>query len=101
MPQPLLILDSLNIEQKLNRLAYEVYEHNFEEKKLVVCGISERGYQLAEKLHQRLKEISGLKPELYRLSLDKSNPDLKHVRFDPELKNISEKAVILCDDVLY
>ncbi|RYD71654.1 MAG: phosphoribosyltransferase, partial [Sphingobacteriales bacterium] len=58
LQEPTLILSAEEIGQKINRLAYQIYENNFDEKHILVCGIAERGYQLAEKVYQKLKEIS-------------------------------------------
>ncbi len=37
------ILDSTQINQKLNRMAYQVYENNFKEKELLIVGIEGNG----------------------------------------------------------
>ena len=37
------ILDSIQINQKLNRMAYQVYETNFKEKELLIVGIEGNG----------------------------------------------------------
>lgn len=53
-----LILDRTQIEQKVTRMAYEIYEHNFEEQELVLAGIHQDGYTLAEMLAVQLQQIS-------------------------------------------
>lgn len=98
--EPLLILDAGQIEQKLNRLAYQVYENNFEEKALLICGLAERGYRLAEQLHSRLTEIASIPVSLHKVILDKDNLTGSPVTIEPEVK-LKGKSVILCDDVLY
>ena len=49
------ILDTLQIDQKLSRLAYEVYENNFAEKELLIVGIDGNGYKVANHLCEKLK----------------------------------------------
>ena len=44
----MLILDEAEIDQKIRRIAYQVYENNFEEKIIFVAGIKGPGYELAE-----------------------------------------------------
>src|SRR5688500_859643 len=100
--QPLTqILDGAQISQKINRLAYQVYENNFDEQKLLVCGISERGFQLAQLLYNVLGRIAVFELELAKVVLDKNNLSPENIKLDPAIQNIKNKAVILCDDVLY
>jgi len=99
--EPTLILTKHEIEQKINRLAYQVYEYNFEEKELVICGIWSRGYTLAERIYAKLKEISPLKLQLIKIQYDKTNKRDSVIIVEPALQNLQEKAVIMCDDVLY
>ena len=44
------ILNHLEIEQKINRLAHELLENCFEEEEIFIAGISGNGSILAEKL---------------------------------------------------
>jgi pyrimidine operon attenuation protein / uracil phosphoribosyltransferase len=39
-----LILDTDQVKQKIRRMAYEMYEHNFKEKNIVLAGIEGQGY---------------------------------------------------------
>jgi pyrimidine operon attenuation protein / uracil phosphoribosyltransferase len=98
--EPLLILDAGQMRQKLNRLAYQVYENNFDEKELLICGLAERGYQLAEELYAILKKIVPFPISLHKVVLDKEKPDSSAVSLEPDDK-VKGKSVILCDDVLY
>jgi pyrimidine operon attenuation protein / uracil phosphoribosyltransferase len=49
-----LILDASQVKQKIRRMAYEIYEHNFKEKTIVVAGIEGQGYVLARLLVKEL-----------------------------------------------
>lgn len=98
--EPLLILDAAQIEQKLNRLAYQVYENNFDEKELLICGLAERGYFLAEQLYNILKDIVPFPISLHKVVLDKENLNGGENYLSPDAK-VKGKSVILCDDVLY
>jgi pyrimidine operon attenuation protein / uracil phosphoribosyltransferase len=95
-----LILNSKQIEQKINRIAYEIFENNYDEKEIVIAGIAANGYLLARRIADVLEKISKIKTQLIEISLDKENPfdsDIKLKLSDKELKN---KVVILVDDVL-
>ena len=94
------ILDIHGINQKLKRLAWQVYEKNSAEKEIIVVGISERGLILAKKLAAHIQEISKIKTKLAHLELDKENPYNKEVALNFEVKEYTNKVVILVDDVL-
>ncbi|MCW3071987.1 MAG: phosphoribosyltransferase [Bacteroidetes bacterium] len=95
-----LILNSKQIEQKINRIAYEIYENNYDEKEIVIAGIATNGFLLAQRISGVLQGISKIKVQLIEISMDKENPfnsELKLKLSDKELKN---KVIILVDDVL-
>ena len=68
------ILDIQGVDQKLKRLAWQLYENNVSEKEIIVVGISERGLILAKQLVVFIQEISKIKTKLAHLELDKDNP---------------------------
>ena len=94
------ILDTIQISQKLNRMAYEVYEKNYSEKELLLVGIEGNGYKVAERLQEILKKISPLKIKLSKIKMDKENPWANDSKIDFTEKDFLNKSVILVDDVL-
>ena len=94
------ILNIQEINQKLKRLAWQVYEKNSAEKEIIVVGISERGLILAKQLADYIQEISNIKTKISHLELDKDNPYNKEVSLNLKEKEYSNKVVILVDDVL-
>lgn len=95
-----LILDSLQVKQKIRRMAYEIYEHNFNEKTVVMAGIDGQGYVLARLLIKEVESISPIKTILVKVTLDKSAPQQSDVTLDCTLKDLQKKCIILVDDVL-
>ena len=95
-----LVLDAAQVKQKIRRMAYEMYEHNFKEKTLVVAGIDGQGYVLAKLLVKELEAISPIKAVLVKVTLDKSAPQQTEVQLDVDIKVIRKKCIILVDDVL-
>ncbi len=95
----ILILDHQQIQQKINRIAYQILEDNFGEKSLVIAGIWERGYKLAIRLQQVLEEIADFKITLLRVDVEKDSRKLIATTDLPEScwKN---EVIILVDDVL-
>jgi pyrimidine operon attenuation protein/uracil phosphoribosyltransferase len=94
------ILNINEIDQKLKRLAWQVYEKNSGEKEIIVVGISERGLILAKQLAGHIQEISNIKAKISHLELDKDSPYKKGVSLNLEEKQYANKVVILVDDVL-
>ena len=95
------ILTDNQIRQIIRRIAFEVYENNFDEKKIVVVGIYDKGYKLAQQLVEELNAIvDGVSMQLVRLDIDKSNPSASEVTLDIPTKQLANKVIILVDDVL-
>ncbi len=94
------ILSTIQIQQKLNRLAYEVYENNFSEKEILVVGIDGNGYKVAVELTNKLKEISNLKINLGKIKINKDKPWQNNPVIDIDEKAFVNKTIILVDDVL-
>lgn len=94
------ILDQETVLQKVKRMAFEIYENNFEEKELVFAGLVGEGYPLAKLLAENLSAISKIKTHLVKIDLDKNNPYQSPVRFDQDTSIFKDKVVIVVDDVL-
>jgi pyrimidine operon attenuation protein / uracil phosphoribosyltransferase len=94
------ILTASQIRQKINRLAFEVYENNFSEKELFLVGIEGNGYSVAAHLAEKLKSISPMVIRLGKLTLNKEKPWESDPVTDFEEKAFTNKTIILVDDVL-
>ena len=94
------ILDNKAILQKVNRLAWQIFENNIHEKQIVIVGIAGRGEILASALSEVIKKISSINVILGKVSLDKENPHKSQVTTDLEQQDYSGEVVILVDDVL-
>ena len=94
-----LILDEAQIDQKIKRIAYEVYENNFDEKILYIAGIMPQGYVLAKMIKEQLDEISEFKVELLSIDIDKNAPSKGQIKLDFDLESINNKVVLMVDDV--
>lgn len=94
------ILDASQVNQKLIRLAWQVYEHNADEQEIIVVGIAERGFVLAKKLAKYIEKISNIKTLVTQVRLDKKTPYNKEVTIGIDQQDYSDKVVIMVDDVL-
>jgi pyrimidine operon attenuation protein/uracil phosphoribosyltransferase len=48
-----IILDQKQIDHKIRRIAYQIYENNVSEKEVVIAGIFENGFVFAKKNKNR------------------------------------------------
>lgn len=94
-----IILNNEQINQKINRIAYQIYEINCIESELVIVGISGNGFQLALRIKESLEKISPLKIILCELKIDKKNP-LNSITTSIPLESLQNLSVVLVDDVL-
>lgn len=94
------ILSPEQTHQKIKRIAFEIYERNFEEEVIVLAGITGEGYEMARLLKGFIEEISELQVQLMRVDLNKEQPHLSPVRFDLEKESLYAKVIVVVDDVL-
>lgn len=94
-----IILDAIQIEQKIKRIGYQIYESNSNEKEVVIAGIVGNGFILAKKLAVILEEISAIKVLLCEVVINKKNP-LEEITTSISDKAYTNKSIVLVDDVL-
>lgn len=98
MKSKALILNHEQVKQKLQRIAWQIYEAHSHEKELVLIGIKEAGDTIAVMLIEELKKISKLHLFHASVILDKS----ARLPGNAEIINpepVAEKPVVLIDDV--
>jgi pyrimidine operon attenuation protein/uracil phosphoribosyltransferase len=95
-----LILDGVQVKQKIRRMAFEIYEHNIKEKNIVLAGIDGQGYVLAKLLGKEVESISPIEVKLVRIYLDKAAPQQSEITLDCEVKELRKKCIVMVDDVL-
>jgi len=95
-----LILNHLQISQKIDRIAYQILEDNYQENEIVVVGIASNGYLFAEKIVEKLRTISTTPVEfnLVKLTLDKDQPLNHKIEMDKPTEVLNNKVVILVDE---
>lgn len=94
-----IILNHQEIEHKIRRIAYQIYETFVEEEEIVLAGISNNGFIFAQKLAVYIENISDLKVTLCEVTMNKENP-FAPIATSVTLENIENKGLILVDDVL-
>ncbi|MCG2459449.1 phosphoribosyltransferase [Flavobacteriaceae bacterium F89] len=94
------ILNHQEIQHKIKRIAYQIYEANVEEKEIVIAGIESGGLLFAKKISEILQQITGANIVLCTVSMDKKNPVASGVRTSIPESEYKNKSVVLVDDVL-
>lgn len=93
------ILNQTQIQQKIQRLAIEILENNYQEKEMILIGINNTGMKFAELLLQRLEAISNIQFELAHISINPPQPLDPPIQLDIPTKSLTGKTVLLIDDV--
>jgi pyrimidine operon attenuation protein/uracil phosphoribosyltransferase len=95
-----ILLDQKQIGQKINRIAYQVYEDNVEESEIIIAGILQSGFILAKKIEFILKNISPIKTRLVEVAIDKHSHLQKEIKLSIPQSELQGKTVLLVDDVM-
>ena len=93
------ILNHNEIEHKIKRIAYQIYETFVDEDTIVLAGIASNGYVLAEKIATVLQQISQLKILLCAVYVDKQNPNTP-ITTSLSQEQYKNQGLVLVDDVL-
>lgn len=96
-----LIYSGEKAKNTILRMAYEIYEHNLEEKEIVLAGIRNQGYELARLLKADLQRISATEITLIGVKMDKRKPYASDILLEGVGDSaMDDKVVIVVDDVL-
>jgi pyrimidine operon attenuation protein/uracil phosphoribosyltransferase len=101
------VLEEEEIRRAIVRLAHEILERNQGVAELVLVGIRTRGVFLAERLQHQIQGIEGQAVPLGSLDITLYRDDLQEIGPNPVVRetelemDLTEKIVILVDDVLY
>ena len=95
-----IILDQKQIDHKIRRIAYQIFENNVSEKEVVIAGIFENGFVFAKKIKTVIEKISPIKVIMCKVMIDKKNP-IEPITTSLESKIYENKSLVLVDDVLH
>lgn len=102
-----LIMDSMGINRALSRITHEIIERNRGAQELVLIGIRRGGVDLANHLARKIKELEGIDLTIGELDITLYRDDLSSKKEQPILRktvipfDVTDKKIILVDDVLY
>jgi pyrimidine operon attenuation protein/uracil phosphoribosyltransferase len=101
------IMDAAGIERTLTRLSHEILEKNKGAASIAIVGIRTRGEFLARRIARTIENVEHTALQIGSLDITLYRDDLIGKLEQPELKgteilfDISDRNVILIDDVLY
>lgn len=94
-----IILNNQQINHKIKRIAFQIYENNINEKSIILAGIAKNGFILAKKLKKALEGISNIKVTLCEVKINKKNP-LEKIETSLNSNEYKNMSLVLVDDVL-
>lgn len=94
-----IILRTDEIQHKIKRIAYQIYETFVDEEEVVLAGISSSGFVFAQKIAEELDKITPIKITLCEVFINKINPQ-DQVKTSIPVEDYSNKGLVLIDDVL-
>ncbi len=94
------ILDHRQVNSKIERIAWQIYEHFAETSELTLIGIEGNGLSFAKLLIKKLQEISEINITEAHIVINKTEPQSHLISLNIGIEKIKGKDVILIDDVL-
>lgn len=93
------ILDHKQIDQKIQRLSYQILEANFDSTSLYLIGINNNGYKFAQLLKDQLSLISEKNFILHQIKLNPAAPLDADITLDMDITALAHQRVVIVDDV--
>ena len=90
-----IILDYLDVENKIKRISLEVIEDNIDQSKLIFFGVSTNGKIIAKKIIDFINKNSKIESQLIGVEIDSDSN--KILAFDKEFKANNLSLVIVSD----
>lgn len=104
MKQKTEIMDEKALDRAMTRISHEIIEKNKGIEDIVLLGIHTRGVPLAKRLADKISVIEGIMLPIGMVDITKYRDDDKKSLYNSKQEisfDITDKKVILVDDVLY
>ncbi|UCC16916.1 MAG: bifunctional pyr operon transcriptional regulator/uracil phosphoribosyltransferase PyrR, partial [Dehalococcoidales bacterium] len=102
-----MVMTSQDISRSLTRIAHEIIERNKTAEDIVLVGLHTRGVPLAKRLSLTIGNFTGCEIPVGLLDISQYRDDISDYKEPPTMGKtdipveISQKVIILVDDVLY
>ena len=98
---PTLVIGPVDIERRIERLAYQILEENYAEHTIWLAGIAGQGSQLAHRICQHLRRIAPFAVVDFTVLVDKKATTQPAIMLDRvKAADMEGGVVVLVDDVL-
>ena len=95
-----ILLTPQQVKQRIQRLAWQIFEDNSEETEIVIVGILQSGNNVAVELTKALKEICSFKILQVTLKIDKHSQVAGNFELSASTNEMESKVIVVVDDVL-
>ncbi len=95
-----LILSHEQIQFKIRRIAYQIFEANVDTEQIIIAGIEGGGIKFAKKIITVLRKITDAEITLCKVIMDKNDPLKTGVSTSIPEEDYINKSIVLVDDVL-
>lgn len=94
-----MILDNDKILRVCNRLACQIVEVSDGSNKIILVGIEDKGFEIAQIIEKQIKFFSNKKVKLYPIKIEKINNNINSkIKFEHKFSN--DCLIFIIDDVL-
>lgn len=87
------ILNSSQINRKLDRISYEIIEDNFDQTEIILGGLQTKGKVIADRICKKINNSSNIQASVISINLSGSD-------FKQAFNHLENKSVVLIDDLL-
>ena len=94
-----MILDNDKILRVCNRLSCQIVEVSDGSNKIILVGIEDKGFEIAQIIEKQIKFFSNKKVKLYPIKIEKINNNINsEIKFEHKFSN--DCLIFIIDDVL-
>ncbi len=95
-----IILDSIDINNKIRRISFEILEKNFDENEIFLVGVLPNGKYLSNKISEFLSQFSKIKLNLHFIEIEKKSRSIDKIIPSLNSEMINNKVIVIIDDVM-
>ena len=95
-----IILDSIDINNKIRRISFEILEKNFDENEIFLVGVLPNGKYLSNKISEFLSQFSKIKLNLHFIEIEKKSRSIDKIIPSLNSEMVNNKVIVIIDDVM-
>ena len=95
------LIEAEKMVRTIRRISHEIIERNADLKNLVLLGVLKNGVPMARIIQENIKKIENIEIPTYELDISGYRDDMNVEEFPKLDVNLTDKIVIIIDDVLF